>query len=104
MAPFGGIPLHRQRAAELADRKSARVDCPQKELIASLLANTCKICGSKGNGQVHHVRALADLTHAGQQPSDWARVMLQPRRKTVAACDVCHNRIRSEQPARTLTQ
>ncbi|MEO3766734.1 hypothetical protein [Streptomyces sp. B5E4] len=37
-------------------------------------------------------------------PSDWARVMLQRRRKTVVACDVCHDRIHSERPARPLTQ
>ncbi|MCX4398836.1 hypothetical protein PXH67_03910 [Streptomyces sp. P8-A8] len=104
VARFGGIPLQRQRAAELADREPVRVDYPQKELIARLLADTCEICGSKGNVQVHHVRALADLAHAGWQPSDWARVMLQRRRKTVVACDICHDRIHSEQPARTFTQ
>jgi hypothetical protein len=101
---FGGIPLQRQRTAELADREPARVDYPQKELIARLLADTCEICGSKGNVQVHHVRALADLAHAGWQPSDWARVMLQRRRKTVVACDTCHDRIHSERPAKPLTQ
>ncbi|WP_406003125.1 reverse transcriptase domain-containing protein [Streptomyces sp. NBC_00829] len=103
VARFGGIPLQRQRAAELADREPVRVDYPQKELIARLLADTCEICGSKGNVQVHHVRALADLAHAGWQPSDWARVMLHRRRKTVVACDVCHDRIHSERPARSLT-
>jgi group II intron reverse transcriptase/maturase len=104
VARFGGIPLQRQRAAELADREPVRVDYPQKELIARLLADTCEICGSKGDVQVHHVRALADLAHAGWQPSDWARVMLHRRRKTVVACDTCHDRIHSERPARPLTQ
>ena len=104
VARFGGIPLQRQRAAELADREPVRVDYPQKELIARLLADTCEICGSKGNVQVHHVRALADLAHAGWQPSDWARVMLHRRRKTVVACDTCHDRIHSKRPARPLTQ
>nr|WP_236669578.1 reverse transcriptase/maturase family protein [Streptomyces antimycoticus] len=103
VARFGGIPLQRQRTAELADREPVRVDYPQKELIARLLADTCEICGSRGNVQVHHVRALADLAHAGWQPSDWARVMLHRRRKTVVACDTCHDRIHSEQPARPLT-
>ncbi|WUV37361.1 reverse transcriptase domain-containing protein [Streptomyces sp. NBC_01483] len=104
VARFGGIPLQRQRAAELADREPVRVDYPQKELIARLLADTCEICGSKGNVQVHHVRALADLAHAGWQPSDWARVMLHRRRKTVVACDTCHDRIHSKRPAKTDTQ
>ncbi|MEU9241677.1 hypothetical protein [Streptomyces sp. NPDC048385] len=104
VARFGGIPLQRQRAAELADREPVRVDYPHKELIARLLADTCEICGSKGNVQVHHVRALADLAHAGWQPSDWARVMFHRRRKTVVACDICHDRIHSERPARPFTQ
>jgi len=103
VARFGGIPLQRQRAVELADREPVRVDYPQKELIARLLADTCEICGSKGNVQVHHVRALADLAHAGWQPSDWARVTLHRRRKTVVACDICHDRIHSERPARPFT-
>jgi hypothetical protein len=104
VARFGGIPLQRQRAAEIADREPVQVDYPQKELIARLLADTCEICGSKGNVQVHHVRALADLAHAGWQPSDWARVMLHRRRKTVVACDTCHDRIHSKRPAETDTQ
>ncbi|MGR8008165.1 reverse transcriptase domain-containing protein [Streptomyces hypolithicus] len=104
VARFGGIPLQRQRTAELADREPVRVDYPQRELIARLLADTCEICGSKGNVQVHHVRALADLAHAGWQPSDWARVMLQRRRKTVVACDTCHDRIHAERPVKPLTQ
>lgn len=104
VARFGGITLQRQRAAELADREPIRVDYPQKELIARLLADTCEIRGSKGNVQVHHVRALADLAHAGWQPSDWARVMLHRRRKTVVACDTCHDRIHAERPARPHTQ
>ncbi|WP_327749524.1 HNH endonuclease [Streptomyces europaeiscabiei] len=48
------------------------------------------MCGSNGNGQFHHVRALA---HTGWQPSDWAHVMLHRRRKAVVACDTCHDRI-----------
>ncbi|MFE7038348.1 hypothetical protein ACFU9X_02485 [Streptomyces atratus] len=80
------------------------MDYPQKELIARLLADTCEICGGKGNVQVHHVRALADLAHAGWQPSGWARFMLHRRRKTAVACDTCHDRIHAKRPARPLTQ
>ncbi|MFJ3802630.1 hypothetical protein ACIPSJ_40960 [Streptomyces sp. NPDC090088] len=46
---------------------------------------------------------LADLAHAGWQTSDWARVMLHRRRKTVVACDTCHDRIYSERPAKPFT-
>jgi len=104
VAQFGGIPLQRQRSAKLADRQPVRVDYPHKELVARLLADTCEICGSRGDVQVHHVRALADLAHAGWPPSDWARVMLNRRRKTVVACLACHDRIHTARAARSPTQ
>ncbi|MER5453013.1 hypothetical protein ABT052_44480 [Streptomyces sp. NPDC002766] len=40
---------------------------------------------------------------AGWPPSDWARVMLDRRRKTVVACDACHDRIHQAQTARSFT-
>ncbi|WP_457456942.1 HNH endonuclease [Streptomyces sp. TE5632] len=100
----GGIPLQRQRAAELADREPNRADRPQKELGATLPTDTREICGSRGDVRVHHVRALPDLAHAGRQPSDRACLMLHRQRKTVVACDTCHDRIHSERPAGPLTQ
>ncbi|MCX5204072.1 hypothetical protein OG897_21790 [Streptomyces sp. NBC_00237] len=76
VARFGGIPLYRQRSAKIADRRPTWVDYPHKELVTRLLADTCEICGHHGDVQVHHIRALADLAHAGWPPSDWTRVML----------------------------
>jgi hypothetical protein len=72
-------------------------------LITRLLADTCEICGSTGDVQVHHIRALADLARAGWPPSDWARVMLDRRRKTVVACDACHDHIHATRTAGSLT-
>ncbi|MER5432352.1 reverse transcriptase domain-containing protein [Streptomyces sp. NPDC002588] len=103
VARFGGIPLQRQRSAKITDRRPVWVDYPHKELITRLLADTCEICGATGDVQVHHIRALADLAHAGWPPSDWARVMLDRRRKTVVACDACHDRIHETQTARSFT-
>ncbi|MFD7164786.1 reverse transcriptase/maturase family protein [Streptomyces violascens] len=100
VARFGGIPLYRQRSAKMVDRRPVWVDYPHKELVTRLLADTCEICGSNGDVQVHHIRALADLAHAGWPPSDWARVMLDRRRKTVVACDSCHDRIHEAQAAK----
>ncbi|WP_180289392.1 MULTISPECIES: HNH endonuclease [Streptomyces] len=48
---------------------------------------------------MHHVRALADLARAGWPPYDWARVMLDRRRKSLVACDACHDRIRQAKAA-----
>jgi hypothetical protein len=103
VARFGGIPLYRQRSAKIVDRRPVWVDYPHKELVTRLLADTCEICGSTGDVTVHHIRALADLAHAGWPPSDWARVMLDRRRKTVVACDTCHDRIHEAQAARSFT-
>jgi group II intron reverse transcriptase/maturase len=93
VARFGGIPLYRQATAKLADRQPVRVDYPHKELVARLLADTCEICGATGNVQVHHVRALADLARLPASPTPWEKVMLDRRRKTLVACDACHDRI-----------
>ncbi|MGW3228591.1 reverse transcriptase domain-containing protein [Kitasatospora sp. NPDC001095] len=103
VARFGGIPLQQQRSAKITDRRPVGVDYPQKELIARLLADTCEVCGAVGDVQVHHVRALADLARAGWPPSDWARVMLDRRRKTLVACGTCHDRIHEARTAGSLT-
>ncbi|MFJ2865552.1 hypothetical protein [Kitasatospora sp. NPDC087314] len=79
------------------------MDYPQKELIARLLVDTCEVCGATGDVQVHHVRTLADLARAGWPPSDWARVMLNRRRKTLVACTACHDRIHEAPMARSHT-
>ncbi|WP_190344852.1 reverse transcriptase/maturase family protein [Streptomyces venezuelae] len=104
VARFGGIPLQQQRSAKVVDRRAVWVDYPQKELITRLLADTCEICGSTGDVEVHHIRALADLARSGWPPSDWARVMLDRRRKTVVACVSCHDRIRVARSAESLTR
>jgi len=58
---FGGIPLRRQPHAILTDmllsikRKPAR-----NELLKRLLANTCELCKSTRQVEVHHIRKLAD--------------------------------------------
>ncbi|WP_323451803.1 HNH endonuclease [Streptomyces yaizuensis] len=93
VARFGGIPLQQQRSAKITDSRPVRVDYPQKELITRLLADACEICGGTGDVEVHHIRALADLAHAGWSASDWTRVMLDRRRKTIVACVNCHGRI-----------
>ena len=104
VARFGGIPLQQQRSAKVVDRRPAWVDYPQKELITRLLADTCEICGSIGDVEVHHIRALADLAHSGWPPSDWASVMLDRRCKTVVACVSCHDRIHVTRSAESPTR
>ncbi|WP_342666711.1 hypothetical protein [Embleya scabrispora] len=99
----GGIPLRQQRSAKVVDRRPVWVDYPHKELITRLLADTCEICGRIGDVEVHHIRALADLAHSGWPSSDWARVMLDRRRKSVVACVSCHDRIHVARTAKSFT-
>ena len=56
-----------------------------------LLADECELCGSKEDIQVHHIRALRDLTVKGRKAkSPWAQVMAARRRKTLVVCRPCH--------------
>ena len=47
---------------------------------------------------MHHVRALADLTKAGQPQPAWAQLMAKKRRKTLVVCRDCHDTIHAQQP------
>jgi group II intron reverse transcriptase/maturase len=102
VARFGGIPLHRQVSAKIANRQPVRVDYPHKELVARLLADTCEICGHHGQVQVHHIRRLADLARTGEPPTGWVQAMRNRRRKTLVVCDTCHDHIHTGQTS-TLT-
>ena len=61
VAHWGGISLSRNMKAVLND-SPLRIVGPRAELERRLLANTCELCGSKDDVQVHHVRALYGFT------------------------------------------
>ena len=91
VAQFGGIPLKRQRQAVPIDRQPQRYRSERNELIQRLLADTCEMCGSTVDVEVHHIRALRDLNVQGQGPkSTWKQVMAAQRRKTLVVCRTCH--------------
>ena len=59
-----------------------------------LLADTCELCGSAHQVEVHHIRALKDLNPKGRkQPPEWAARMASRRRKTLVVCRACHEGI-----------
>jgi hypothetical protein len=68
------------------------------------MANKCEICRRQDDIEVHHIRALTDLTVPGQPQPDWAQITAKQRRKTLVVCDTCHDRIHNRQPAAPLTQ
>ncbi|WP_199883117.1 reverse transcriptase/maturase family protein [Streptomyces sp. CB01580] len=91
VARFGGIPLKRQRFADLVDKAPSTRYTGSNELIHRLLAGQCEMCESRNGLQVHHIRKMADLNRPGRpEPSPWVRLMAQRRRKTLVVCHGCH--------------
>ena len=103
VAYFGGIPLRRQTQAIIRDAVPLRFDGSRTELVERLLADTCELCGQKGNCEVHHVRKLADLNPNGPAQRRWATLMARRRRKTLVVCAHCHDHIHTGQPTAHLT-
>ncbi|WP_346428503.1 HNH endonuclease [Alicyclobacillus mengziensis] len=63
-------------------------------LIQRLLADTCELCESHDNIEVHNIRDLKDLRRKGnrEQP-EWVKNMAARRRKTLIVCRKCHEDI-----------
>jgi hypothetical protein len=100
VAVFGGIPLRRKKVALLND---APVVPPMRwrvtDVVKRLLADTCELCGSKVDVQVHHIRKLSDLHKPGRREKPvWMKAMIAKRRKTLVVCQVCHVAIHSGKP------
>lgn len=90
IANWGGISLKRNMKAVLND-SPLQIVGPRTELERRLLANTCELCGSQENVQVHHVRALKDLQKEGRNsPPYWVQIMAARQRKTLIVCQQCH--------------
>ncbi|MDH6146052.1 group II intron reverse transcriptase/maturase [Kitasatospora sp. GP30] len=103
VARFGGIPLKRQKTAELTDRLTGSV-YPQKEVIRRLQGNRCEVCEQTGEVEVHHIRSLNDLTRLDGPSPEWANLMAKRRRKALVVCGACHERIHTGKPSPRLTQ
>jgi group II intron reverse transcriptase/maturase len=101
VAQFGGIPLRRNPKAVLVDQEPQYVKYERNELLWRLLANTCEICGSTQQCQVHHIRKLADLKQEGRrEKTAWEKIMIARRRKTLVVCHECHVAIHAGKPTR----
>ncbi len=98
VAQWGGIPLKWDKNAVLNDQP-AIVWNARTELIERLLADTCELCGSNENVEVHHVRKLKDLqTGSGKAKARWVQLMAARQRKTLATCERCHEAIHAGRP------
>jgi hypothetical protein len=73
----------------------------RSEVVQRLLAQACERYGATANGEVHHVRKLADLSKPGRREKPlWVRWMASRRRKTLVTCQRCHEEIHRERPSR----
>jgi len=103
VASFGGEPLKRKPTATLEDidLRTRIINNNRTEIVQRLLADTCECCGATDEVEVHHVRRISDLNvRAGQPAPNWKLRMVSMRRKTLAVCRECHDRIHSGQETR----
>nr|WSZ21101.1 hypothetical protein OH837_09945 [Streptomyces canus] len=103
VARFGGIPLKRQKAAELTDRLTGPA-YPHKELIRRLHGNRCEVCDRAGEVEVHHIRSLNDLSRPAGPSPGWMNLMARRRRKALVVCGASHERIHTGKLNMSLTQ
>jgi group II intron reverse transcriptase/maturase len=91
VAMWGSISLARIRQPNTITDTISRIWSTRTELVERLLADTCEICGSQENIEVHHVRKLADLNRPGRRAKSLsAQKMMARRRKTLVVCHDCH--------------
>jgi group II intron reverse transcriptase/maturase len=102
LAYFGAISLKvvRPGSKPIYDRRFVNsVRNVRSELIHRLQADTCELCGSQEDIEVHHVRKLADLKRPGRKEKpEWVKRMAALRRKTLIVCRPCHLNIHYGQP------
>jgi group II intron reverse transcriptase/maturase len=92
VARWGAVPLARRMEAFLNDQPQPHRR-RRAALTARLLANTCELCGSQEDVEVHAVRRLKDLERKCWADASWARAMVAQRRKTLVVCQDCHRTI-----------
>ena len=103
VARFGGIPLTRRKTAVIHDHALGRNPLARKELITRLLRNSCELCHTSDQVQVHHVAKLADLAHPSPGQPAWNKLMAKRRRKTLVVCTHCHDQIHAQRPPTATT-
>ena len=98
VAQWGGISLQWNSRAILNDQPP-RIYGGRTELEKRLLANTCEQCGAIDQIEVHHIRALKDLTkYTGRDKPEWVKTMAARHRKTLVLCRTCHLDIHAGRP------
>src|SRR5216683_7011733 len=99
VAIFGGLPLKRRKNPPIEDRVILPYDRITSEIVERLLNDTCEVCGSKENVEMHHVRHLKDLNKKGKREMLlWMKIMISRKRKSIPLCRRCHDDIHHNRP------
>ena len=85
----GGFCRRKEARIDDADNLPSYRGMQNISLMDRLTACKCEYCGATDNLQMVHVRKLKDLK--GKQ--SWERLMIARRRKTLAVCQSCYNKI-----------
>jgi hypothetical protein len=93
VARFGGIPLRRNRLAEISDPAPVAMGPRRKELAQRVTRRWCELCEQAAMVEVHQVATLKDLGKAGPSQPAWAALMVKIHRKTLIVCATCHEHI-----------
>jgi hypothetical protein len=103
VAQFGGIPLQRRQDTILVDHAPQLYMTNRSELLQRVLADTCELCGSQKQVEVHHIRKLADLEkpRRADKPK-LMKLMLTRRHKTLVVCRRCHKNIHAGRSTKLL--
>jgi group II intron reverse transcriptase/maturase len=103
VATWGGIPLSWDSKAILKE-KPGMIWGERTELVHRLLAETCELCGSHEDVQVHHVRKMSNLhEYPGRPKPPWVVRMIALKRKTLLLCRTCHEDVDNGRPLRRQT-
>ena len=94
VAEFGGLEVRWRKACPNCDPSTTVKWNRRSELVKRLLVNVCELCGCPDFCEVHHIRKLSDIDRPGRRPkTEWERVMVARRRKTLVLCRKCHNAV-----------
>jgi hypothetical protein len=88
---LGNEKIHDKRYQDTYDRRT--------DLVRRLQADTCELCDSQEDIEVHHIHKLADLKKPGRKEKPvWVKRMIALRRKTLVVCKNCHVAIHAGRP------
>jgi len=100
VATWGGVSLAWEIRATIKEHQP-RMYGGRTELEQRLLADTCELCGSHEDVEVHHVRAMKQLhEYSGRPKPEWVKRMIALKRKTMPLCRTCHDDVHAGRPMR----